>query len=542
MKKFFYLIHMQLFIVIGAYGQPIDMNFPPMGTTRFVGGSADGMTGYIVKIIGNFTRTGESELAIGEPFNDKVNIILGNRNQPDSIDLSNLRNKGFAIKGNDGSGFGFSISALGDFDNDGYKDIAIGAPFDGVGGRVYVLKGSQYPPASASVEDEDLFALIVEGSPGELLGFSLADGDTFNNDALNDLLIYRAGVSAERDGQEAVYAIYGQRSFPEKIIQTNNLDQTSTLTILGPKTDSGIGYFGNAFEFIGDYTQDGSSDLALFTGVTQEENPKGTIMILPGGTALTGTYNYNEIPLAVREISFQLFPDPNMHAVSVIKGGDATGDGRADLIAGLASGNIGGGTAPTGLIAIIPGSANATPSINITKEAPGDAILLGHWIANSGLGESISTSGTLIAAGAFRAVSPADATSHTGTVYIVNGANLKRGMMEQIAKTSSIAFYGKKDGDQFGLSVHFLGDLNQDGHQDLFVGVPGNKDDAEAFAFLVPFVPAFIDFNADGRLTPLDLFFFQHGWGMASSAADWNADGIADGSDLLGILLRLKTQ
>ena len=40
--------------------------------------------------------------------------------------------------------FGLSLAALGDINLDGYSDVAVGAPYDGVDGRgaVYIFHGS----------------------------------------------------------------------------------------------------------------------------------------------------------------------------------------------------------------------------------------------------------------------------------------------------------------------------------------------------------------------------------------------------------------
>lgn len=40
------------------------------------------------------------------------------------------------------SRFGFSITALGDINKDGYIDLAIGAPYEG-GGAIYIYLGSR---------------------------------------------------------------------------------------------------------------------------------------------------------------------------------------------------------------------------------------------------------------------------------------------------------------------------------------------------------------------------------------------------------------
>lgn len=169
----------------------------------------------------DFDRDGYADLAIGAPYEtlddtDKsnadgvVHVLYGS-----ATGISAQRDQLWR-QGRDGvpgepsdSAFGSSLAA-GDFDGDGYRDLAIGAPWAEVGGKqlageVYVIHGSaqglsgaaaqRWSQNSPGVSDEAEFSQEeqenihdeIYGS-GERFGASLATGDV-NGDRRADLVI-----------------------------------------------------------------------------------------------------------------------------------------------------------------------------------------------------------------------------------------------------------------------------------------------------------------------------------------------------------------
>jgi hypothetical protein len=159
--------------------------------------------------------------------------------------------------------FGFALAA-GDFNGDGYADLAVGIPFEDVGdtpsaGLVHIF----YATADGlSSEGNEMWN---QGTPGieggveayDKFGYSLAAGD-FNGDGYDDLAI---GVPYEDKGDEvntgAVNVIYGS---PDGLTAEGDQiwDQDD---FFGGTTESGdeFGYSLAA----GDFNGDGYDDLAI---------------------------------------------------------------------------------------------------------------------------------------------------------------------------------------------------------------------------------------------------------------------------------------
>ena len=165
-----------------------------------------------------------------------------------------------------GDRFGAAM-ATGDFDGDGFQDLAVGAPGEAVGatphtGAVFVYRGTTNGlVAWKTIGELDLAPSTAAG--GDDFGFALAAGD-FDGDGTDDLVIGAPGarnpISTARGG--VAWVMYGSQGGPAvhnafELFQTN---LTTGVTEAGDR-------FGASFA-VGDLDMNGRPDLAV--GVLHE--------------------------------------------------------------------------------------------------------------------------------------------------------------------------------------------------------------------------------------------------------------------------------
>ena len=485
------MVGLLLAICLSPGAQTVDMNAPPEGTVKIIGGDSSGNTGHIIRNIGDFNGDGLPELAIASPFADTVYVVLGKRKFPKVVNLSNLGPNGFIIVGPPGSGFGTSVVGVKDVNRDGRADVAVGAPYQGAGGRVYVIGGISALPPVIDVADESVPLLVVEGAPGEQLGLFLGGGEKFDGDASSDLFLPSPFyLSPDRGLLGAAYIIYGQRTFPEKIINTQSLDPESTLTILNDSETLGqnVSNFGLHFKPVGDVLQNGSSDLVLYAGVNSSEPGSSALFIIPAGDRLAGRIGIEELPEARRKVTFQLFSISDRHEIGSILGCDLNRDGKIELAAGMVNAGLDGDDDFYGAVGVVFVSHFESQDILIDQfEEPGKDFFLFSPEKRALYGFDLTCSETMLFTGAPYLSNPAipSAKNQGGVVVIVaDGAG--------DTAASSLNLFGRNEGDNFGVSIDFLGDLNKDGIGELLVGVHEKPDNVEipAVAYIIPIQPA----------------------------------------------------
>jgi hypothetical protein len=178
---------------------------------------------------GDFDGDGYADLAIGVPYEDlgsptyvnagAVNVLYGSDTGITSAgsDYWHQDVSGIGSIAEDDDRFGFALTA-GDFDGDGYTDLAVGVPYehwnDPDTGIVQVLYGTA---DGLSAVGDQLWRQDVTGIEGgeetdDRFGYAVAAGD-FDGDDYTDLAI---GVPYESVGSEdqagAVNVIYGSAS------------------------------------------------------------------------------------------------------------------------------------------------------------------------------------------------------------------------------------------------------------------------------------------------------------------------------------------
>ena len=243
-------------------------------SSGIAGGSEDGDLFGAAISVGDFNGDNFDDVAIGAPGEDiglivnagAVNVIYGSPAGLTSVGNEMWEQNSVGIRGaaeaNDRFG---SALASGDFDGDGFTDLAIGVPGESIGliqdaGAVNVLYGSLTGLTGVGDDlwSQNSFNINGASEQGDNFGLALAAGD-FNNDGNDDLGI---GVPREDIGliedAGAVNVIYG--SFTGLRSSGNQFWTQDSTNIFGL---SEVGdRFGSALAS-GDFDNDGKDDLAI---------------------------------------------------------------------------------------------------------------------------------------------------------------------------------------------------------------------------------------------------------------------------------------
>jgi len=263
--------------------------------------------------VGDFNNDGYDDLAVGsngEEIGGDNNVgavrvlyggasgITGSGN--DNLNQESIAGTDFMDKENEPNDeFGFALAA-GDFNGDGYDDLAIGVPFEDVNcdsngtgtdnnndesndsGKVVIAYGSAGGITGVGAQDLDSRDFISNSCEGDdRIGYALAAGD-FNADRYDDLAIGAPGedLGSTNDAGNVIYMFGGPGGLSGSNLTNLNQDEGSGSV----EANDHLGWTLAA----GDADLDGYDDLAI--GVPDEDwdgaNDNGVVYVLfgqPGG-------------------------------------------------------------------------------------------------------------------------------------------------------------------------------------------------------------------------------------------------------------------
>ncbi|MEO8673152.1 MAG: FG-GAP repeat protein [Tahibacter sp.] len=311
---------------------------------------------------GDFDHDGDDELAIGnQDFSDtasnagRVLVMRYNGLTWATQEIIEQGTSDYSGVAEPGDWLGSSL-AVGDFDNDGYDDLAIGAKGEDVGsvneaGAVLIAYGSSVGITGArdQLVTRNNDGLTVAPATVERYGTALASGD-FNDDGYDDLAIgaTRARCPNGTDSAGAVVMMLGSAS---GIVNTGTRQfRPGVLGVLGSCTDNQV--FGRTLAS-GNFDSDSNADLAIATGENAVHILYGETTIglqtagdqritpasLPGGS--DGDFRFGEAMATGRfnAIPFDIFP------------------GRVSLAIGASFDTV-NGVLKAGSVSVIPGSGS----------------------------------------------------------------------------------------------------------------------------------------------------------------------------------------
>lgn len=434
-------------------------------------GFADLAVGVWGESVGTLDNAGAVNVLYGAPSGLSATAVSDQVWDQDSTDVNG--------SAEEGDSFGASVAA-GDFNSDGYADVAIGVPDEDIGtvadaGAVNVLYGSPSGLSATFVPDQmwDESNPFIPGEPVQdgTFGDALAAAD-FDGDDYIDLAIGVPGATVGTVSfAGAVVAMFGSATG-----LTSGASQRWTQDAAGIQDSAEMNDNFGAALAAGDFHADGRTDLAI--GVANEGfgsvSAAGAVAVLYGSASgLSATFNqlWGQDSPNIQDTSESID-----RFGSALAAGDFDGNGRGDLAVGVPREDVGSVT-DAGAVNVIYGS-------NQGLSATGNQFWNQDSSGVNNMAEDGDTFGGALAAGEFGNGSQSDLAVGEETEDVMSsldagGVNVLYGGSSGLSSTGDQFWSQDSQGingtaeqsDFFGASLAG-GDFDGDGHPDLAVGVP----------------------------------------------------------------------
>jgi hypothetical protein len=459
----------------------------------------------------DFNGDGFSDLAVGVPGEDlegvpagdagAVNVIYGTAVGLDAANdqVWTQDSPGVLDQTEAGDQFGAAVAA-GDFNGDGFSDLAVGAPFEDTGtvvdaGAVSVLYGSGLvglTDTGNQLWHQDVGGVPGAGSDGDRFGFSLVAGN-FNGDEFDDLAVGIPGDQMKFQGVQvdnagSVTVFYGTET---GLVAGTAQNWNQKILADAPAPDDFFGWSLAA----GDFNNDGFDELVI--GAPFKDLGKGDagmVWRLDGSAAgLVTDIPSNQFYLqGKRKFPDLNCPDPTIletcqefedHFGWALAAGDFNGDDFEDLVISVPGERYNspiGGSNNTGQVHVLYGSASGPvrKGSQIWNQDQPDVLdageggdLFGNSLAAADLdGDGFDD---LIVGVPGERVAPAPGPMEGGIVQIFLGSASKLTTTgQQLWSQDSPGILDSVEGfDHFGAALS-TGDFDGDDRSDLAIGAP----------------------------------------------------------------------
>ena len=271
---------------------------------------------------GDFNGDGYDDLAIGDSYNATSKGIMYLYKGT----ASGLQESYTSIPGqNANDRFGYAVS-VGNLNNDAYDDLIVSAvyyPSGAATGRLYIFFGrADFFTSVTSYSNADLY-IDAEQAASRFGGIDKTGVGDYNNDGWQDLAIgaYRYNPGSKVNAGRT-YVLFGGASAWSSNL---NAGTAADFIVTGNVAN---GYLGQA-HYTGDINDDGIDDIIISTW-RLDLSYRGELDIFYGSSSLSGSVNGTAANLIISGVA----NNDNFGAYDNVSIGDIDHDGKDDLIAG----------------------------------------------------------------------------------------------------------------------------------------------------------------------------------------------------------------
>jgi hypothetical protein len=342
--------------------------------------------------------------------------------------------------------------APGDFNGDGYSDVAVGEPLWAADDRGAIRVWHGRTTAIPGNPTATLNPGAASTQAGARFGAALALAGDINADGFADLVAgspaYDAGGNTD---QGRAFLFYGAAS---------GLPTEPTVTLNHPETQAGAS-FGAAMAGVDDLNADGYADLVVGApGHTGSVAGQGRAYVYLGRSGSISSASAINVTYDTAEAA--RFGD------ALTGAGDLDGDGSGDFAVGAPAS---GGAARIGRVRVFTGQIGMTPfRERWTLDSPRPTEAGGRFgLALAGGGDLDGDGFSDLAVGSTHD----DPSTDSGVAYLFFGSPTGYSLPASVKTTRSgvLAISAR-----FSEALAVDGDANADGIDDLFVGAPGQSD------------------------------------------------------------------
>ncbi len=333
--------------------------------------------GFSIANIGDLNGVGISDIAVGAIGDDAggsnsgaIHVMFMNSDGTVSstIEINDLTANGPVL--NDGDNFGYSIANIGDLNNDGVLDIAVGAINDDTGGAsrgaIHIMFMNSNDTVSHTIEINDNTANGPVLNNRDYFGSSIANIGDLNGDGIFDIAVGAPGDGVANIAIGAIHVMFmNSNGSVSSTIKINNN------TANGPILNSNLDNFGSSIANIGDLNNDGISDIAV--GAIYVDTSRGAIhvMLMNSNGSVSNTIEINDLTT-----NGPVLNDGDYFGSSIANIGDLNNDGVLDIAVGTTGDDA--GSANSGAIHVLfMNSSTLLPPIitNITSNTTSSGVL-----------------------------------------------------------------------------------------------------------------------------------------------------------------------